>query len=136
MGRVAIGKTIGLIVGLIVMLVLPLFGYPGFGSTGFGILLMFILMGAMIGFLGQYDRHPVFDFKMSWWMRGGLVGISFMFMFVLLSYDSLEIVMKSTLISWTGLSSPFWALIDGVIVGMIMGFCETKMAGEGELPLS
>lgn len=136
-GRVAVGKAIGLVVGLIVMFVLPLFGYPGFGFTGFGILIMFILMGAMIGFIGQFDRHPMLDFKMSWWMRGAMVGLSFMLMFVLLSYDSLEIVMKSSLISWTGLVSPFWALIDGAIAGLIMGYVETKMCGEGkDLPLS
>jgi len=108
-GRVAIGKLIGLIAGLLVILLMPTFGFPGVSYIGFGILLMFVLMGAMIGFLGQFDRHPMFDFKMSWWLTGPLVGFAFMLMFVLLAHDSLELVMKSSLISWTGLVSPFWA---------------------------
>jgi len=135
-GRVAVGKLIGLVFGIVVIVLMPTFGYPGLSFVGFGILLMFILMGAMIGFVGQFDRHPVFDFKMPWWMSGPVVGFAFMLMFVLFAYDSLEVVMQSTFISWTGLSSPFWALIDGLFIGGIMGFAETKIAGEGsDLPL-
>jgi hypothetical protein len=45
--------------------------------------------------------------------------------------------MQSGLVSWMGLESPFWALIDGIILGVIMGGIETKLAGEGpNLPLT
>lgn len=135
-GRVATGKVLGLVFGLIVIVVMPTFGYPGVSFVGFGLLLMFMLMGVMIGFLGQFDRHPLFDFKMSWWLAGPVVGFAFMLMFVLFAHDSLEVVMQSSFISWTGLSSPFWALVDGIFIGGIMGFVETKIAGEGsDLPL-
>lgn len=136
-GRVVVGKLIGLLLGFIVMLLMPTFGFPGFSMIGFGILLMFILMGAMIGFIGQFDRHPMLNFRMPWWVAGPMVGAVFMLMFVLLSHDSLQLVMQSTLISWTGLVSPFWAIIDGLIVGGIMGLAEAKLAGEGpNLPLN
>ena len=135
-GRVAIGKTIGFFVGLMVMLFLPAFDMPIFGMFGLGTLLMFMLMGVMTGFMGMYDRHPAVSFKMPWWVSGGVVGFSFMLMYILFTYNSLEIIMQSAYVSWMGFESPFWALLDGASIGMIMGFVETKLAGEGEkLPL-
>ena len=135
-GRILIGKIIGIVLGIAVMLVLPSFNIPILSMFGLGTLLMFALMGSLIGFCGQFDRHPAIDFAMPWWVRGGLVGAAFMLMYILFTYDTLEVVMQSSLVSWTGLSSPFWALIDGVFIGGIMGFIETKVAGEGpDLPL-
>lgn len=130
--RVMIGKIIGLVVGLIYMAVLPLFNIPMLSMFGLGSILMFMLMGVMTGFMGIFDRHPLFNFSMPWWIRGSVVGGSFMLMYILFTYETLEVMIQSPLISWTTLSSPFWALLDGVFVGMIMGYIETRIAGEGE----
>jgi hypothetical protein len=97
---------------------------------------MCFLMGAMIGLIGVFDRHPVFKFKMHWWLRGPALGVLFMLMYVLLSYNNLQFVMQSPLVSWTGLASPFWALLDGIWIGALMGWIETSIAGEGsDLPM-
>lgn len=70
-GRVAIGSSIGIVVGLIVMLVSPsLFNTPVLSMFGIGTLMMFMLMGVCIGLFGMFDRHPVFNFKLNWWTRG------------------------------------------------------------------
>ena len=135
-GRIAIGKMIGLVVGIVVLLLSPQFGFPIWSTFGLGTLIMFVMMGVMIGFMGQFDRHPVLDFKMNWCMRGAMVGGMFMLMYVLLSYANIETVMQSGLVSWMGLESPFWALLDGIVMGIIMAYFETKYAGEGpDLPL-
>lgn len=135
-GRIAIGKIIGALVGIAVMLFLPSFDMAIFSMFGLGTLVMFVLMGATTGFMGIFDRHPMLEFKMPWWIRGTLVGATFMLMYVLFTYETLELVMESTLVSWMGLTSPFWALLDGIFIGGFMGFVETKFAGEGsKLPL-
>jgi len=103
---------------------------------GLGTLLVFVLMGLTLGLVGIFDRHPVFGFPMRWWIRGAVAGFLFTLMYILLSHDSLEVIMQSNIVSWTGLSSPFWTLIDGVIIGLFMGYMETKFAGQGSnLPL-
>jgi hypothetical protein len=114
------------------MLFLPMFNIPMLSMFGLGTLLMFVLMGAMTGFMGIFDRHPMLDFKMPWWIRGTLIGGFFMLMYVLFTYETLELVMQSSLVSWMGLTSPFWALLDGIFIGGLMGLLETKWAGEGE----
>ncbi|MFW0871094.1 MAG: hypothetical protein ACKKL4_01400 [Patescibacteria group bacterium] len=136
-GRIAIGKFTGLVVGLLVVLVLPYAGIPTMSMFSLGMVIMFVLMGSMIGFFGQFDHHPSLGFGMPWWMRGSLVGFVFLLMFILLSYDELKIVMESPLVSWVGLSSPWWILLDGIFYGALMGYIQTTIAGEGgDLPLS
>jgi len=135
-GRIVVGKLIGLVIGVFCLAVLPTFGFEPVSMFGLGTVMMFVMMGVMIGFIGQYDTHPMFDFAMPWYVRGGIVGFSFMLMYVLLSYNDINVVMQSSVVSWSGLESPFWVLLDGIFIGMIMGYCETKLAGEGEnLPL-
>lgn len=135
-GRIVIGKLIGLVVGIIVMFFLPIFDIPMFSMFGLGTLVMFVLMGAVTGFMGIFDRHPMLEFKMPWWIRGTLIGAVFMLMYILFTYDTLNIVIQSSLLSWTGLTSPFWAMLDGIFIGGLMGFIETKFAGEGpKLPV-
>ncbi|MBU2158608.1 hypothetical protein KJ848_00260 [Patescibacteria group bacterium] len=136
-GRVFIGIGVGFIVGAAVMLSLPMFGFPLVSMFGFGTLLMFMLMGIVIGFMGLFNRHPLFNFRMPWWIRGLMVGFVFTLMYVLLSYGSLVVVMQSSLVSWMGLTSPFWALLDGICIGLLMSGLETKFAGEGpQLPIT
>lgn len=135
-GRIVIGKAIGLIIGVVVMLLLPTFDMQMLSMFGLGTLIMFVIMGVLTGFVGQFDRHPAFDFKMPWYVSGPLVGMMIMLMYVLFTYDEISLVMESALVSWMGFESPFWALIDGACIGGIMGFLETKFAGDGpKLPL-
>jgi len=130
-GRIILGMVTGIVIGAITIAFLPWFGFPLFSAFGLGSLVMFFLMGAMIGLIGIFDRHPVFKFKMRWWLRGPALGLLFMLMYVLLSYQNLQFVMQSPLVNWTGLSSPFWALLDGLWIGGLMGWIETSVAGEG-----
>ena len=136
-GRIAIGKFIGLVIGLIAVLVLPYAGMPAISMFSIGMVVMFMLMGAMIGFIGQFDHHPLFGFKMRWWLRGPVVGFAFFLMFALLTYEEISLMMESPLVAWTGFSSPWWILLDGIFYGGLIGYIQTTSSGEGsDLPLS
>ncbi|PCI30677.1 hypothetical protein COB52_01150 [Candidatus Kaiserbacteria bacterium] len=135
-GRMFIGISIGAIVGVLTIVLSPMFGFPVLSMFGFGTLITFVLMGLTIGMVGMFDYHPIFGFRMRWWLRGAFLGFFFTLMYILLGYESLQILIQSSLVSWTGLTSPFWALIDGTMIGLFMGWMETKFAGEGSnLPL-
>jgi len=135
-GRMFIGVMVGVVVGILSIAVLPMFGFPIFSMFGFGTLMIFVMMGFTLGLVGMFDSHPILGFKMRWWVRGAVAGFIFTLMYILLSYESINIVMKSNLVAWMGLESPFWVLIDGTTIGLVMGYLETKFAGEGSaLPL-
>jgi len=131
-GRVSSGMIVGLVIGIVMMLILPIFGFQGVSPFSLGTLIMFFLMGALTGFIGIFSRHPVFDFKMSWWFSGPLVGVVFMTMYSLLTFDTLESFMQSSLFSQIGFHSPFWAILDGIWIGALMSYIEMKVAGKGE----
>ncbi|PID83219.1 hypothetical protein CSB11_02655 [Candidatus Campbellbacteria bacterium] len=102
-----------------------------------GTLLVCMTMGLVIALAGVFAKHPFLGFQMKWYLRGAFLGTLIIFMFVLLSYDAFKTVIDSPLISWMGIESPYWAVIDGTIMGLIIDFVATKMAGEGrELEIS
>ena len=135
-GRVGVGLLASSVLAILVAIILPSFGYASFGTFALGTMLMFALMSAMIAFVGHFDRHPLFKFKMHWYIRGPFIGFIFTLMYVLLSYNQIDFLMQSSLVSWMGFESPFWVLFDGMCIGAIMGYLETTLAGEGsDLPL-
>ena len=136
-GRLFIGIISGLIIGLIANILAPLlFDITMFNTFGFGVILLFIMMGFTIGFVGIFDTHPILKFKMHWWIRGIVGGSIFALILILLGYNTIEQIMGSDLMLKLGFSSPFWLLLDGAIIGLIISYLETKIAGEGsKLPL-
>jgi len=131
--RIIIGKTIGFIAGLLVFLLLPLFGVSIDLRFGIGLVVFYTLLGVLTAFMGVMDHHPIFKFKMPFWFRGILTGLVMHLMLVLLAYDQLAVLVQEMNIF--GMISPWWTLIDGAILGLLMGWAETKFAGEGKIPL-
>ena len=134
-GRVALSKIIGLVVGGLIILLLPLLPVEATTEFKIGFMLLVMMMSIMIGFFGMFAHHPLFSgWKLHWWSRGPLVGMVFFLILVLLAKDELQPFMSLDIVIWTGLASPYWALIDGAILGGIVGYITTKICGEGDLP--
>ncbi len=107
MKRVALGKTIGLIFGLVGLIYISYYTNMSM-EFGIGVLFLYVITGALIGMVGVMNKHPLLGFKMPWWLRGGLMG-SFMFLLLpLLNYDALATVMRDMGSSM----SPYWAILD------------------------
>ena len=135
-GRIFISKVTGLLIGVLALLVLPLIPVETSLEFKIGFVLLIVTMGAMIGFIGMYERHPLFpSMKMPWWVRGPMVGVLFFLLMVLLAKDAMVPFMSMDLVTWSGLTSPYWALLDGAFLGGVMGYITTKICGEGNLPL-
>lgn len=135
-GRIVVGKMVGLIVGVLALITFPLIPVENSVEFKIGFLLLTVTMGAMIGFVGIYKHHPLFpSIAMPWWLRGPSVGMFFFLMLVLLAKDEILPFMSLDVVAWTGLTSPYWALIDGAVLGGLMGYIATKICGEGNLPI-
>lgn len=135
-GRVAIGLVLGFVFGALEIILLKIFGLHFNAHILLGTMILFALMGMVIGFIGMYNKHPVFGFTLHWWMRGIIVGGIFGFIFGLLTYNQIASVMQSTLMQHLGFHSPLWVICDTMFWGLIIAFVETRVAGEGKkLPL-
>ncbi len=129
--RIAIGKGIGFLVGLIGFISLPFFLPEAGWLIRWGILLWYTTLGAIIGVLGVFTYHPVLTLPMPWWFRAPLLGAWMNFVLTFFAYDT----MKDILVAMFGpegvLASPFWFTLEGAVVGLLIGYLATRFGGEG-----
>lgn len=135
-GRLAVSKTLGFIIAGLVLLLLPIIPVETTLEFKLGFMLLIMMMSVMIGFAGVFAHHPLFtSFRMHWWVRGPVIGVLFFLILVLLAKDELGPFMSLDIVTWTGLTSPYWALLDGAFLGGLIGYITTKVSGEGHLPI-
>jgi hypothetical protein len=131
--RIGIGKLTGFLISFFGILIFNFFtGYQLPTIFAFGIILYYTTIGAIIGIFGVYRYHPVLKFPMPWWLRSSIIGAWMNFILVLLAYQQLEGVIIIAFGFDTFFRSPFWFILEGSIVGLIIGYVATKFGGEGK----
>ena len=128
MTRIAVGKAIGLVVGMIAALSIPWFVAEVSALTRIGLLLWYPTMGAVIGVFGVMSRHPVLDLPLPWWVRAPLVGAWMNLVLVCFAHELLAELLSGV---FGADVSAFWFVFEGAVVGGIMGYFATRVGGEG-----
>jgi hypothetical protein len=129
--RIAIGKAIGLALGLIGLIVMPIFWPDSSWMERLAFLFWYTTLGAFVGLVGVFNWHPILRLPMPWWFRSTVVGAWMNFVLTLFIYDRLEVMMLQ-LMGEDGLFlSPFWFVVEGAIVGLLIGYVATRYGGEG-----
>lgn len=134
-GRLAMTKLIGFFLGGFLFFLLPALGATYGTMFGLGLWLIYILMSITIGFVGLYTHHPLLGFRMPAWMRGAAIGAGYHLAIILLAYETIQSIVTLPAFAWMGLTSPFWMLLDGAVIGIVIATLTTKYIGEGEMPL-
>ena len=130
--RIAVGKAIGFAFGLIGLIALPyLVPDPGW-MLRIGILFWYTTLGAIIGVFGVFDRHPLLKLPMPWWFRAPLLGAWMNFVLLFFTYDLMRQLLVDMLGAESGLTSPFWFVAEGAVIGLVIGFAATRLGGEGK----
>jgi hypothetical protein len=135
--RIAIGKGIGLVAGLAGFMCLPYFMPEGGLLLRWGILLWYTTFGAIIAIFGVFTWHPILKMPMPWWFRGPFLGGWMNFVLTFFAYD----VMQEMMVIMFGpngfmmengfMQSPFWFVLEGAILGIIIDYVATKYGGDG-----
>ena len=130
--RMAIGKLLGFAIGLLGFVLLPYFWPEAPIMIRWGVLLWYTTVGAVVGMVGVFTRHPVLKLPMPWWFRAPVIAGWMNFVLTFFAWD----VMATMLISMFGpdglLTSPLWFVLEGAIVGLIIGYLATRFGGEGK----
>lgn len=129
--RIAVGKGIGLIIGLIGVVSMSYFTPDTDWFFRLGILLWYPTVGAIVGVFGVYTWHPVLKLPMPWWFRSTIIGAWLNFVLVFIAYNELEVAAALMFGADSLFASPFWFTLEGAFVGLIIGFCATRLGGEG-----
>lgn len=129
--RIGTAKILGLIIGLAGFFMIPAL-WPGEGmQLRVGILLWYTTFGVFIGILGMFNHHPLLKFQMPFWFRGIVFGAWFNLILAFLMYDKLSLLMQQLEGAFGGIESPFWIVLEGAMVGLVIDAVTTKHAGEG-----
>ena len=129
--RIAVGKGAGFVVGLAGLVSLPLIWPEADWWLRWGILLWYTTLGAVIGLIGVYTRHPLLKFPMPWWLRAPMIGAWMNFVLVFFSHETMEAILTHVFGADSVLASPFWFVLEGAVVGLAIGFLATRLGGEG-----
>ncbi len=129
--RIAIGKGVGLVVGLAGFLTMPHIWPESGNMIRWGILLWYITVGAVVGVFGVFTWHPVLHLPMPWWFRAPVIGAWMNFVLVFFAYDAMATLLEMLFGPGSLMTSPFWFVLEGAVIGWIMGFFATWFGGEG-----
>ncbi len=130
--RIAIGKLVGFIIGLIGFFSLPWFWPEAPMLLRWGILLWYTTLGALIGVFGVVTWHPVLKLPMPWWCRAPLLGGWMNFVLTFFAWDAMRSMLVSTFGPDGLMTSPLWFVLEGALVGLLIGYLATRFGGEGK----
>jgi hypothetical protein len=126
--RITVAKLTGFTIGVIGFFVAPAFGIDDM-KLRVGILFWYAAVGAIIALAGVMTWHPVLKMKMPWWFMGPLIGAWMNFLLILFAWDAFSSMMAGG-VFW-GMTSPWWGVLEGAIVGLLLGGLATLFGGEG-----
>jgi len=129
--RIAIGKAMGLIIGLAAFMFIPYFLPEASVTLKWGVLLWYITFGAIIGVFGVYTKVPMINCTIPWWIRGAYIGAWLNFIISLIAYDALAQLLLSVFGENGLLVSPFWVVLEGAVFGFVIDYLATRIGGEG-----
>ncbi len=130
--RIAIGKGIGLVFGLLGFVLLPYFDPEAGWLMRWGILLWYTTLGAIIGVFGVFTWHPILKLPMPWWFRDPLIGAWMNFVLTFFGYEEMKAMMITMFGADGVFQSPFWFTAEGAFVGIVIGYFATRFGGEGK----
>ena len=126
--RIAVGKALGLMIGLVGFFALPSLWPEADPLLRWGILFWYTTMGAIIGVYGVINYYPMLMLPLPWWVRAPLIGGWLNFVLTFFAYDA----MAAAIAAIVGMPlSPFWFVAEGAIVVLVIGGFATWLGGEG-----
>lgn len=128
--RLVVGKLTGLVIGLIAFIALPWLDPDASLALRFGFFFWYVTVGALIGLVGVFDRHPLFPtWRLNWWLVGPAIGAWMNFMLTLFARDDIQ-PMVAVILGES--ASPYlWFTLDGAMTGAIIAYFATRFGGQG-----
>jgi hypothetical protein len=98
----------------------------------FAVLFWYTTLGAIIGIFGVFTYHPVLKVSMPCWFRDPFLGAWMNFVLTLFAYEPMKVILANMTIMQGVFVSPFWFVLEGAIIGWIIGYFAKRFGGEGK----
>ena len=123
----AAGKLVAFAMGVGVFFALPNLVTDLNVCGRWAILFWYPSLGGIIGISNVVKTEPIFNLRIHWWQRAPILGAWMNLMVVLFAYEGMREFTMTIHFSNGELSSPFWFVLDGVVIGVIVGYVSTKV---------
>lgn len=130
LGRIIYGKVMGFIFGALLATYGHIYAHWEIDFS-VGLIIFYVLLGALVAFAGTMTRHPIFGFKTPFYVRGILIGLMMHLMLIFLAKTEITDLVQSICNGY--FQNPYWLLIDGSLIGLIIDVVCTQKIGEGNL---
>jgi hypothetical protein len=127
--RIAIGKGVGFSFGLVGFVAVPYFWPDAGWMLRWGILLWYGTLGGIIGMIAVQLWHPVLRLTLPWWFSASFLGAWMNFVLTLFAYDTMAAFLNFTFGADGLLSSPFWFVLEGAAIGLVIGYVVNRFGG-------
>lgn len=128
--RIAIGKMVGLLIGLCSFVMMPLVDPETGEQARWGILLWYPTMGAMIALSEQFEAEGGFFMPINWWLRGLMIGGWLNLLVALIAGDLVGGILAGIFGSASPLASPYWFAAMGAFAGLAIAYVIRIICGE------
>ncbi|MGF1554158.1 MAG: hypothetical protein ACFBWO_16900 [Paracoccaceae bacterium] len=129
--RLAVAKMVGLVIGLIGFLLIPVITPDAPAPARWGVLLWYPTMGAVIAMLEVLDDTRSLPWHLPWWLRGALVGAWFNFLCVMVGDDFMGSFVTNMLGADSFLSTAYLFVPEGAAAGTVIAYLVMRFGGEG-----
>lgn len=121
MQRVVLAKSLGLLFGLLAPALLTT-ASPSETMLVWGIVLWAVMLGALVGLIGVFDRVPLFDIRLPLGVRGGWVGLWMGVILLLVAHDGLTVLWARS--GWLPQPGPgiWWIVVEAALIGALIDF--------------
>ena len=94
----------------------------------FAILFWYTILWVIIWVFGIMDKHPILNIPFPFWVRWPILWAMMNFVLVLFMYDKINILIIGSVLEWC---SPFWLVLEWIIVWLIIDWFTTKCVWDG-----
>ena len=125
---IALGTMIGVLIGLGGFVLVPVLVDAPDPWLRWGILFWYPTMGAAIGALVQSELPA----PLPRWATGALVGGWAKFVLIFFAHQQMQRFLASVTGGDSAFTSPFWFVLEGLLVGALIGLAVDRFGAEGE----
>lgn len=129
--RIAVGKLAGLGFGALAFFVTPLLAPEASVLLRWGVMLWYLTLGALIGMAGVFTFHPVLRIPLPWQVVAPGLGAWMNFVLTLMIHDEAAAILGAAFGAESVLANPFWLVLEGAVVGFVIGWLAHLAGGEG-----
>lgn len=128
---ISLGLMIGALVGIGGFVLVPLLVEDPDPWLRWGVLFWYPTLGAVIAGIGESlrERFAV----LPWWAAGLALGTWMTLVLVFFAHDEMGAIMRTVFGQDSAFTSPFWFVVEGGVVGVLIGLVIDRFAGEGRV---